>query len=77
MDYTQLEAELTITNPEDTRLLQLSVTDADPVLARQLVNELAYTASEYLGERIDVAPPKIIVEGEKRENFQLRDLTEI
>lgn len=64
MNYAQLEAELTITNPENTRLLQLSVTDEDPVLARQLVNELAYTASEYIGEKIDVAPPKIIEEGE-------------
>lgn len=64
ISYTQLEAELTITNPENTRLLQLSVTDADPVLARQLVNELASTASEYIGEKIDVAPPKIIEEGE-------------
>ena len=34
MDYTQLEAELTITNPEDTRLLQLSVTDADPCFGK-------------------------------------------
>ena len=65
ISYTQLEAELTITNPENTRLLQLSVTDADPVLARQLVNELASTASEYIGEKIassngDIMKPAIL-----------------
>lgn len=64
MDYTQLNAELEITNPENTRLLQLTVTDEDPVLARQLVNELASTASKYISEKVGVAPPKILEEGE-------------
>lgn len=64
MDYTQLDSELEITNPENTRLLQLTVTDEDPVLARQLVNALASSASEYISERVGVAPPKILEEGE-------------
>lgn len=64
MDYAQLNAELDITNPENTRLLQLTVTDEDPVLARQLVNELASTASKYISEKVGVAPPKILEEGE-------------
>ncbi len=33
-------------------------------LARDLVNELAHTASDYIGDKMEVIPPKVIEEGE-------------
>lgn len=64
MDYKALKGCITINNPSDTRILLLSVTVSDPELAAAIVNELAVTASEYIGDNMEVTPPKIIEEGE-------------
>ena len=50
MDYEELERMITISNPEDTR-------------AMQIVNELSEVASEFIGDNMEVVPPKIIEEG--------------
>ena len=53
-----------MTNPEDTRILQLSVNNGDAELAKRIVDELAAVSSEYIGDQMEVVPPKIIEEGE-------------
>lgn len=64
MDYKALRASVTVTNPEDTRILQLSVTNSDPETAKAIVDELASVSSQYIGDKMEVVPPKIIEEGE-------------
>ena len=64
MNYKTLRSSITVTNPEDTRVLQLSVNNGDAELAKQIVDELAAVSSEYIGDQMDVVPPKIIEEGE-------------
>lgn len=58
-----LKASLSVTNPS-SRILKLSVTGTDPLDARDTVNVLAEVASEYVGDKMEVIPPKIIEEGE-------------
>ena len=64
MDYKALRESITVTNPEDTRILQLSVTNSDPEIAKAIVDELASVSSQYIGDKMEVVPPKIIEEGE-------------
>ena len=64
MDYKSLRSTITITNPTDTRILEMSVTNPDPQQAKAIADELAYVSSEYIGDKMEVIPPKIIEEGE-------------
>lgn len=63
ISYTTLAEQITIENPDDTRIMEFSVTNADPELARDIVNELMTVASEYIGDKMEVTAPKIIEEG--------------
>ena len=64
MDYEHLERNITVTNPEETRILQLSVENPDPERAKEIVDTLSNVSSQYIGEQMEVDPPKIIEEGE-------------
>lgn len=64
MDYEKLSAKLTVTNPSDSRILELSVTDKDPYMAKRIVDEIAGVSSSYIGEKMEVTTPNIIEEGE-------------
>lgn len=63
IDWAALKANVSVTNPSDTRLLELTVTNPDPDLAKKIVDELAEVASGYVGEQMEVIPPKIIEDG--------------
>lgn len=63
-NYKELREKLIIDNPTDTRILTLSVEDPDPILAADLVNTVARRSSEYIGEMMEMIPPKIVEEGE-------------
>lgn len=62
MGYRQLRSRITITDSSE-RILTLTVTDADPRRAMQIVNQLAASASDYIGDIVEMIPPKIIEEG--------------
>ena len=64
MDYKALKNCITVTNQDDTRILQIAVQYPDAKKAKDIVDELSNVASEYIGEQMEVAPPKIIETGE-------------
>lgn len=64
MGYGSLKGAITLNNPSNTRILEITVQNSDPELARDMVNELAHTASDYIGDKMEVIPPKVIEEGE-------------
>lgn len=64
MGYKQLEAALTVQNPTDTRILNLTVSNPDPILACEIADELAEVSSAYIGDKMEVTPPKVIETGE-------------
>lgn len=64
MGYKELRQAITVENPTDTRILELTVQNPDAQLARELVDELASVSSEYIGDKMEVTPPKIIETGE-------------
>ena len=64
MGYGALKGNVSINNPDETRILQITVTNPDPQLAKELADELASISSEYIGDKMEVVPPKIIEEAE-------------
>ena len=55
LTYEQLVSKISIDNPSDTRILSITAKDPDPILAK--------TSSNYIGEIMEMVPPKIIEEG--------------
>lgn len=64
MTYRQLRSTISVVNPEDTRFLNLTVTNPDPFLAKQIVDKVATTSSDYIGDIMEMVPPKLIEDGE-------------
>lgn len=64
MTYRELEENVTITNPDDTRILEVTVTDSDPERSKEIVDTLAEISSQFIGEQMEVVSPKIIEDGE-------------
>ena len=63
ISYTEFKDRLSITNPNNTRILMLTIEDADPVLAKDIVDSVARVSSEYIAETMEMVPPKLIEEG--------------
>ena len=68
MDYKDLENKITVENPTDTRIMQITVTDKDPETARQITQDLAEVTSKTVAEKMDVKSPTIIEKAYKAEN---------
>ena len=64
MGYKSLKGKISVENPEDTRLLFITVTMNDPQQAKAVVDELSIVSSEFIGDKMEVTPPKIVEEGE-------------
>ena len=63
MEYAQLSGKISIENPEYSRLLEITVTDEDPELAKEIADEVAEVASAYIAEKMDQDPPSVIQYG--------------
>ena len=63
LNYKQLKNKLTINNPTDTRILSITAQDADSQMAKVLADTVAGTASDYIGEIMEMIPPKMIEDG--------------
>lgn len=64
MTYKDLKKKISLNNPSDTRILNISVEDADPKMAKTIADEIAETSSDYIAEIMEMIPPKIIESGE-------------
>ncbi|MCD8371007.1 MAG: Wzz/FepE/Etk N-terminal domain-containing protein [Clostridiales bacterium] len=64
MTYKELRERITIGNPNDTRILSITAEDADPVMAKEIADQMAETASNYIGDIMELVPPKLIESGE-------------
>lgn len=63
LDYKVLQQKLTIDNPKDTRILSITAADSDPYMAKLIADSVAETSSEYIGNIMEMVPPKIIENG--------------
>ena len=63
LSYNQLKSMIRVSNPADTRILNMSVSDTDPVRAKSIVDAVAKASSDYIGDIMEMIPPKIIENG--------------
>ena len=63
---TQLTKDynILITSRTDTRILSVTAVDKDPEMAKKIADTLAKTSADFIGDKMEVTPPKIIEEGE-------------
>lgn len=64
MNYKSLKGKISVENPEDTRLLFITVTMNNAKQAKAVVDELSVVSSEFIGDKMEVTPPKVVEEGE-------------
>lgn len=62
--YKDLEEKITIENPKDTRILSITAEDPDPQMAKAIADAVAETSSSYIGDIMEMIPPKMIEDGE-------------
>lgn len=63
MTYEELLGVTTVSNPEDTRILSISVTNPDPTLAKQIVDQYAQVSRKRIAKLMDINEPGIVEEG--------------
>lgn len=63
MDYKDLGDEISVNNPSNSRILQITVRDANPELAKAIADELADVSAAFISEKMDQDPPSIISYG--------------
>ena len=63
MTAEDLRKTISINNPTDTRILEITVNNADSALAKEIVDEVANVSSSFIGDKMEVVPPKIIEVG--------------
>lgn len=60
MDYHALKGCVTTNNPADTRIMEITVTNPNPETAKALAEELGEVSAQFIGEQMEIVPPKII-----------------
>ena len=61
--YSSLRKKIDVTNPADSRILQISVTDEKPNRAKVIADEMAEVSSAFISQKMDQDPPTIIQYG--------------
>lgn len=68
MTYEELQGMLTLNNPADTRILELTVTSNDPYMAKEIADEIAQVSAVRIKKIMDVETPTIAEKGHIEEN---------
>ncbi len=61
--YATLSKKLSVSNPSDSRFLEITITDPDPMRAKQIADEIAEVSAAYIAEKMDQDPPNVIQYG--------------
>ncbi len=61
--YRTLVKKLQVKNPSNTRFLDITVTDGDPVRAKAIADDIAEVSARFIAEKMDQDPPSIIQYG--------------
>lgn len=63
LEYAELLDMVSLENPEDTRLLEITVTSEDPELAKEIADEIADVSAAFIADKMDQDAPSIIQYG--------------
>lgn len=63
MDYEEFSAKVTVNNPSDTRILEITAQDPDPQEAKRIADCTAKVAARFISAKMDQDPPNLIQTG--------------
>ena len=58
-NYDSLQAKVSLNNPANSRILEITVTDPDPERAKVIADEIANVSSAFIAEKMQQDPPTI------------------
>ena len=58
--YKQLKGMVSVTNPQNTRIIEITVTDSDPKRAKKIADEMADVSSAFIAEKMDQQAPNVL-----------------
>ncbi len=61
--YGSLRSKISVSNPSDSRILYITVTDPDPNMAKEIADRTASIAATFISQKMDQDPPSIIQTG--------------
>ena len=61
--YNSLKGRITLNNPSNSRLLEITVTDPDPARAKAIADELADVSASFISQKMAQDPPNVIQYG--------------
>ena len=68
VNYDTMLSELVVTNPPDTRILNITVTDTNPYMAKIIANDFATVARKQISEIMKTEEPTVVEEAVVAEN---------
>ena len=60
MDYEQILDKVSVDTPTDTRIVSITVTDKDPVMAMHIANSIRESASEHIQNVMDIEAVNVV-----------------
>ncbi len=61
--YEELESNVEVNNPTNTRFIEVVVKDKDPERAKVICDQIAEVAASFIAEKMDQDPPNIVQHG--------------
>lgn len=62
-DYEELKDKVTLNNPANSRILEITVRDVDPGRAKEIADDIARVSADFISAKMDQEPPSIIQNG--------------
>lgn len=62
-DYRSLKGRVSLNNPSNSRILEITVTDENPIAAKTIADEIAQVSSMFIAEKMEQNPPQILQYG--------------
>lgn len=59
-DYKTLRERVSLNNPSNSRILEITVTDENPIAAKAIADEVAMVSSAFIAEKMEQDPPTIL-----------------
>jgi len=60
MEYSDMKKKISVTTPSDTRIVSITVTDKDPVMAMNIANAIRESASVHISNVMDIDAVNIV-----------------
>lgn len=61
--YGSLSSRIAVNNPSNSRILEITVTDPDPAMAKKIADEIADVSGAFISEKMDQDPPSVLQYG--------------